>query len=63
MLAMELEIGLRDRVGVEAAIWTARCRTFRPRRTTYAAVDYHLSDMDILGLQLTGHALDEAAQP
>ena len=62
MLAVKVEIGLGDGVGIKAAIRPARCGSLRARWTTYAAVDHDLSDMDILGLELSGHALDEAAQ-
>jgi hypothetical protein len=62
MLAMELEISLGDGVGVEAAIGPARCGALRPCWAAYAAVDHDLSDMDILGLKLSRHALNEAGQ-
>jgi hypothetical protein len=63
MLPVELKIRLRNRVGVEAAIWTARRGALGARGTAYAAIDHHLSNMDILRLQLAGHALDQAGQP
>ena len=62
MLPMKLEICLRYRVGVEAAIGTARCGALRSSRIAYAAIDHHLSDMDILWLQLARHALNESGQ-
>lgn len=62
MLPMQMEIRLRNRVGVETAIGTARRSALGPIRATYAAVDHHLSDMDILRLQLARHALDQPGQ-
>ena len=61
VLSVEVEIGLGDGVRVEAAIGTARCGALRARWAAYSAVDHDLSDMDILGLKLPCHALDEAA--
>ena len=61
MLSVEVEIGLGDGVGVEAAVGPARCGALRTRWAAYAAIDHDLSDMDILGLKLPRHALDEAA--
>ena len=62
MLAVQLEISLRDRIGVEAAIGTARCETLRAPRVANAAVNHHLCDMDILRLKLPRHALYESGQ-
>ena len=62
MLPVKLEIRLRNRVGVEAAIRTARRGALRASRAAYAAVDHHLSDVDILRLQLARHALDQSGQ-
>src|SRR5947207_15827923 len=63
MLAVQVQIGLRDGVGVEVAVGSARRETFGPsRRLVDTAVDDDLSDVDVLRLQLTRHALDEAGQ-
>ena len=62
MLPVKLEIRLRNRVRVETTIRTTRRGALRARRAAYAAVDHHLSDVDILWLQLAGHALDQSGQ-
>lgn len=63
MLAVQLEISLRDRIGIEAAIGTARCETLRAaRRLANAAVNHDLCNMDILRLKLARHTLYESGQ-
>jgi hypothetical protein len=58
MLAVQLQISLRDCVRVEAAIGTARCKTLGAAgRLANAAVNDDLRDMDILRLKLARHAL------
>ncbi len=59
MLPVQVEIGLRNRIGIETAIRTAR----RPRWLAYAAIDHHLGDVDILRLKLPRHTLHQTAQP
>src|SRR5580704_19411644 len=60
-LAVQRQIGLGDRVGVEqpvgAALVGAGIRLFGD-----AAVDHDMADMDVLRLQFAGKALREAAQ-
>ena len=63
MLPVEVQISLRDGVGVEAAIGTARCETLRASGWfVNTAVDHYLSNMDVLRLQLPRHALYQSGQ-
>ena len=61
MLPVKLEIRLRDRIGIKAAVRTAGCGALRTIRAD-SAIDHHLCDVDILWLQLTSHALDQTSQ-
>src|SRR5215469_18571529 len=63
MLSVQVEISLRDGIGVEAAVGTARRETLRAARWfADTAVDHHLGDVDILRLKFPGHALDQTGQ-
>src|SRR5262245_23849512 len=62
MLPVELEICLRDRIGIKAAVRTTGCGALRTSRAADTAIDHNLCDVDILWLQLTGHALDQSGQ-
>ena len=62
MLPVELEISLRDRVGIKATIRTAGCGALRTIRAADSAIDHHLCDVNILWLQLTSHALHQTGQ-
>ena len=62
MLPVELEISLRDRVGIKATIRTAGCGALRTIRAADSAIDHYLCDVDILWLQLTSHALNQTGQ-
>src|SRR5690348_15659113 len=61
MLAMDVEVGFRDRIGLQHAVGAA-LRASRIALLPDPAVDYEMRDMDVLGLQLARHALREAAQ-
>src|ERR1700686_1686733 len=60
-LAMQREIGLGDRVGVEQSVGTALVGA-RIGFFGDAAIDDDVADMDVLWLQLAGEALGQAAQ-
>src|SRR5215475_14054839 len=62
MLPVKLEIRLRNRIGIKAAVRTARRGALRAIRAADSAIDHHLCDVDILWLQLTSHALDQTGQ-
>src|SRR5215510_16129956 len=62
VLPVKLEIRLRDRVGIKAAVRTAGCDALRTSRAADSAIDHHLCDVDILWLQLASHALDQTGQ-
>src|SRR5438067_2437426 len=60
-LAVELEIALRDRIGIEQAVGAALVGA-RVARLGDAAVDDDVADMDVVRLQLAREALRQAAQ-
>src|ERR1700733_9142795 len=60
-LAVELEIGLGDRVGGEQPVRPALVGA-RIGILGDAAVDHNVADMDVFRLQLAGEALRQAAQ-
>src|ERR1700730_2590460 len=58
MMAVNVEIGLRDRRRLEHHVGTARIAT----QPLDAAVDDEMGDMDVLRCKLARHALRQAAQ-
>ena len=63
VLAVQMEISLRDSVGVETAVGAAGGATLGLLRVVNAAIDHHLGDVNIFRLQLTRHALHQSGQP
>src|SRR5437667_2714733 len=61
VLTMDVEVGLGDRIGLQEAVSAALIRA-RIALLLDAAVYYEMRDVDVLGLQLTRHALSETAQ-
>src|SRR5258708_8693935 len=59
MLAVDVEIGLRNRRRLEHPVGTARIAA----QPLDAAVDDEMGDMDVLRCKLARHALRQAAQP
>src|SRR5712691_6156124 len=62
VLAVDVEIGLRDRLRLEHAVGAAPVGARIAARSLDAAIDDEMRDMDVLRRQLARHALGEAAQ-
>src|SRR6266704_973007 len=61
VLAVDVEVGLGDRIGLQQAVSAALTRAWIALLLD-AAVYYEMRDVNVLGLQLTRHALSETAQ-
>src|ERR1700719_157376 len=61
VLAVDVQIALRDGLGGEHSVIAARGGPDIAARPRDAAVDDEMADMDVLGCELAGHALGEAA--
>src|SRR5258708_35071150 len=62
MLAMDSEVVLRDRLGLQHSVPAACAGALVAARRLDAAVDDEMRDMDVLRCKLAGHALHQAAQ-